>query len=307
MRSALVMSRLLQAIVVLIGASILVFAVVRVIPGDPVRLMVGEQATEQQVAEMRSRLGLDRPLWEQYLRYVRDALRGDFGFSLRRQRPVLTLVLEAFPATAQLALVSTALSALIGIPTGILSATRKGSALDNTLMFGMLIGQAMPVFWWGIVLIMVFAVLLHVLPTSGSGGLKYFVLPAVTLSTYYTSLITRLTRSCMTDVLREDYIRTARSKGFTERRVLLGHALKNASIPIATVIGLQVGNLLGGAVITEAVFAWPGIGTLAVQAIYNRDYPLVQGIVLLSAVIFVLINTLVDLSYYYLDPRVAGR
>ena len=307
MRLDLVFSRLLQSVVVLIGVSVVVFVVMRVIPGDPVVLMLGDLATEQRVEEVRAQLGLDRPIWEQYVIYVHDALRGNFGWSLRRQQPVSKLILEALPATAQLALVSTTVSVLIGIFTGILSATQRGSGLDKAMMLVMLVGQAMPVFWWGIVLVIVFAVMLHLLPTSGSGTPRHLILPAVTLSTYYTALITRLTRSGMVEVLGRDYIRTARAKGLGESRVILVHALKNASIPIATVIGLQVGTLLGGAVITETVFGWPGIGTLAVHAVYNRDYPLVQGIVLLSAVVFVFINTLVDLTYLHLDPRIRDR
>ena len=292
---------------VLFGVTFLVFSLVRIVPGDPVRLMLGDQATEEQIRAARTAYGLDRPLLVQYLYYLRDLFQGNFGQSLRQAQPVSKLVREALPATLQLAVVAIVLSVVIGVPLGVLTAMRKGSGLDSALMTLTLIGQAMPTFWWGIVLITVFAVTFRLVPTSGSGSLQQLILPAVTLSTYVTALIVRLTRSAMIDVLGQDYIRTAKAKGLVPRRVLFAHALKNASIPIVTVIGLQFGNLLGGAVITETVFAWPGIGLLALNAINNRDYPLLQAIVLLSAVAFLLINTLIDFLYVYLDPRIRFR
>lgn len=306
-RVGLAVSRLSQAIVVLIGVSLVVFLLVRVIPGDPVRLLVGDQATEEQVQQMRSKLGLDQPILKQYMVFIRDAVRGDFGVSIRQQRPVTGLVRQAFPATAKLAVSSILLAVLIGIPIGILSAARKGSTLDNLSMVLMLIGQAMPTFWWGILLIVVFSVTLRLLPTSGAGGIRHMILPTITLCTYYTAILARITRSAMLEVIGSDYIRTARAKGVGERRVVFAHALKNASIPIVTVVGLQFANLLSGAVITETVFAWPGMGLLTVNAIYTRDYPVIQATVLVLSGVFVLINTLVDISYLLLDPRIQGE
>jgi peptide/nickel transport system permease protein len=302
--TSLILSRVLQTLVVLVGVSMLVFVVVRIVPGDPVRLMLGDQATEAEVRETQAAYGLDRPVWVQYVYYVRDILRGDFGESLRQKRPVLALVLQSFPATAQLAAVSIAVSILVGVPIGIFAAVRTHSRLSDALMLVTLIGQAMPTFWWGIVLVIVFAVTLRLLPTSGAGTPQQLILPAVTLSTYILALIARLTRSAMAEVLSQDYIRTARAKGLVERHVLITHALKNAAIPIATIVGLQFGNLLGGAIITETVFAWPGVGLLAVNALSNRDYPVLQAVVLLSAVVFLMINALIDFVYVYLDPRV---
>jgi peptide/nickel transport system permease protein len=307
LQSSALVSRMLQFVVVLFGVTLLVFSLVRVVPGDPVKLLLGDQATEEQIRETRAAYGLDRPLLLQYAYYVRDLFRGDFGDSLRQKQPVVKLILEALPATLQLAAVSITLSIAVGVPLGVITALRKGSVLDSSLMTLSLIGQAMPTFWWGIVLITVFAVAFRLLPTSGTGSVQQLILPAVSLATYITSLIVRLTRSAMIEVLGQDYIRTAKAKGLAPQRILFTHALKNASIPIATVIGLQFGNLLGGAVIVETVFAWPGIGLLALNAINNRDYPLLQAIVLLSAVVFLAINMLIDFLYVYLDPRIRYR
>jgi peptide/nickel transport system permease protein len=307
LQSSALVSRMLQFVVVLFGVTLLVFSLVRVVPGDPVKLLLGDQATEEQIRETRAAYGLDRPLLLQYAYYVRDLFRGDFGDSLRQKQPVVKLILEALPATLQLAAVSITLSIAVGVPLGVITALRKGSVLDSSLMTLSLIGQAMPTFWWGIVLITVFAVAFRLLPTSGAGSVQQLILPAVSLATYITSLIVRLTRSAMIEVLGQDYIRTAKAKGLAPQRILFTHALKNASIPIATVIGLQFGNLLGGAVIVETVFAWPGIGLLALNAINNRDYPLLQAIVLLSAVVFLAINMLIDFLYVYLDPRIRYR
>lgn len=304
MAAQLLITRLAQAVVVFFGVSLVVFVLVRVIPGDPVRIMIGDQATEEQIQATRSAYGLDQPLPVQYWLYLRDMLGGDLGESLRQRQPVSELLLEALPATMQLAAAAGVLSVVVGIPIGILSAAQRGTLLDRAVMMIALVGQAMPTFWWGVVLILVFSVTLHLLPTSGAGTAAQLVLPAVTLSTYITALIARLTRSAMIDVLGQDYIRTGRSKGLTERRILLIHALKNASIPVATVLALQFGNMIGGAVITETVFAWPGIGTLALNAVTNRDYPVLQGVVLLSALAFLAINVCMDIVYVYLDPRI---
>lgn len=304
MGSSFLISRLLQSVVVLTGLTFLAFALVRVVPGDPVRLMLGDQATPEQIARARDDFGLDEPLLVQYFYYVGDLVRGDLGVSLRQRQPVTDLIRDALPTTLQLAITSIGLSVGIGVPLGILTAIRRGSGLDSIVMTATLFAQALPTFWWGIVLITVFSVSLRLLPTSGSGSLSHLILPAITLSTYVLALIVRLTRSAMIEVLSQDYVRTARAKGLSERVVLFTHALRNAAIPIVTIIGLQFGNLMGGAVITETVFAWPGIGLLALNAINNRDYPLVQAIVLLSAVTFLTINILIDLLYSILDPRI---
>ncbi|MBX3068972.1 MAG: ABC transporter permease [Thermomicrobiales bacterium] len=304
MSSNFLVSRVLQSLVVLAGLTFLVFALVRVVPGDPVRLLLGDQATPEQIEQTRKDFGLDESIIVQYGYFLGDIARGDLGTSLRQRQPVTDLIRDALPSTLKLALASIGLSVGIGVPLGILTAVKRGSAIDSVVMSATLFGQALPTFWWGIVLITIFSVSLRWFPTSGSGGWEHLVLPAVTLSTYVLALIVRLTRSAMVEVLTQDYVRTARAKGLSERVVLFGHALRNAAIPIVTIIGLQFGNLIGGAVITETVFAWPGIGLLALNAINSRDYPLLQAIVLLSAVTFLTINLIIDLLYSMLDPRI---
>jgi ABC-type dipeptide/oligopeptide/nickel transport system permease component len=249
-------------------------------------------------------MGFDQPLYQQYLIYLGQLAKGDLGTSFRFQRPVLDLALERLPATVELAAVSMALATVVAVPLGVIAAVRRYSRWDSGVMLGSLLGQSVPTFWLGILLILVFAVQFRVLPTSGRGSWQQVILPSITLGAYMMALIARLTRSGMLEVLGEDYVRTARAKGLFERAVLLRHALRNAMLPVVTVLGLQVGALLGGAIITEAVFAWPGIGTLAINAIYARDYPIVQATVLISAAIFVGINFLLDLTYQYLDPRI---
>ena len=231
-------------------------------------------------------------------------LSGDLGRSLRYRQPALPLVLERLPATAELALAALFVSLLVAIPAGVISAVRRDTAYDNLTMLGALFGQSMPVFWLGIMLILIFSVRLELLPTSGRGGLDHLILPAVTLGLYSTARVTRLVRAGMLDVIGQDYIRTAQAKGLPDRRVIVKHALRNTLIPVVTIIGLELGTLLGGAVITETIFAWPGIGRLAVTAIFQRDYPLVQATVLVTALVFVLSNLLVDLLYGWLDPRI---
>jgi peptide/nickel transport system permease protein len=296
--------RLLHSLFVLFGVSVIVFLLLRLIPGDPVRLLLPPEATEQMVQETRRLMGFDRPIYTQYVLYLGELLHGDLGTSIRFQRPVLDLVLERFPATLELTLVSMLIATLVAMPLGILAAVKRYSRWDAGVMLGSLVGQSVPTFWMGIVLILVFAVQLRVLPTSGRGSWQQLILPSITLGAYMMALIARLTRSGMLEVLREDYVRTARAKGLPERRVLVRHALRNALLPVVTVLGMQVGALLGGAIITEAVFAWPGIGTLTINAIYMRDYPIVQATVLISAAAFVLINFGVDLIYQLLDPRI---
>jgi len=296
--------QIVQAAIVLLNVSLVVFVLVRIVPGDPARLMLGMEASEEAVQAARAQFGFDRPLYVQYAQFVGGALRGDLGQSVRFRRPVGELLRESFPATLELAVAATAIALVLAVPAGIYAAVHRDGVLDRLLMAGALIGQAMPIFWLGIMLITLFSVRLGWLPTSGRGSLAQLVMPSVTLSTYVMALLARLTRSNMLDVLREQYVRTARAKGLREIVIVHKHALMSAALPIVTVLGLQVGALLSGAVVTETVFNWPGIGTLALRAIQQRDYPVVQGVVLVSAALFVLINGAVDLAYRYLDPRV---
>ena len=296
--------QIVQAAIVLLNVSLVVFVLVRIVPGDPARLMLGMEASEDAVQAARVQFGFDRPLYVQYAQFVGGALRGDLGQSVRFRRPVGDLLRESFPATLELALAATVIALILAVPAGIYAAVHRDGVLDRLLMAGALIGQAMPIFWLGIMLITLFSVKLGWLPTSGRGSLAQLIMPSVTLSTYVMALLARLTRSNMLDVLREQYVRTARAKGLRETVIVHKHALMSAALPIVTVLGLQVGALLSGAVVTETVFNWPGIGTLALRAIQQRDYPVVQGVVLVSTALFVLINGMVDLAYRYLDPRV---
>jgi ABC-type dipeptide/oligopeptide/nickel transport system permease component len=296
--------QIVQAAIVLLNVSLVVFVLVRIVPGDPARLMLGMEASEEAVQAARAQFGFDRPLYIQYVQFVGGALRGDLGQSVRFRRPVGDLLRESFPATLELALAATVIALILAVPAGIYAAVHRDGVLDRLLMAGALIGQAMPIFWLGIMLITLFSVKLGWLPTSGRGSLAQLIMPSATLSTYVMALLARLTRSNMLDVLREQYVRTARAKGLRETVIVHKHALMSAALPIVTVLGLQVGALLSGAVVTETVFNWPGIGTLALRAIQQRDYPVVQGVVLVSAALFVLINGMVDLAYRYLDPRV---
>jgi ABC-type dipeptide/oligopeptide/nickel transport system permease component len=299
---------------VLLGVSVVVFMVLHLSPGDPAEIMLGSQATQEDRARLRAELGLDQPLHVQYVRWLGHVVQGDLGRSLWMKRPVLAEVLVRFRATLLLTATALLLSTAAGIALGVLSATRRNSLLDRLSAVTSLFGASMPVFWLGIVLMVVFALWLRWLPASGmyapyGGGdlrdlLAHLVLPAVTLAAASTTIIARLTRSAMLDVLGQDYVRTARAKGVVERAVVLRHALQNGLIPIVTVVGVQAGYLLGGAVLTETVFAWPGVGTLMVQGILARDFPLVQGCVLVVALSFVLVNLAVDLLYAWLDPRI---
>lgn len=299
--------RVLQAIPLLFLASLVVFLLIHITPGDPVRLMLGEQASDEQVAAVRAQMGLDRSLPEQYLRFLGRAVQGDLGISIRAIRPTTDLILLALPATAQLAATALVLAVIIGIPVGIVAALKQGSWFDNLALFLALLGQSVPSFWLGLTLISFVALRWRLLPTSGYGEWQHLVLPACALAPFLAGIIIRITRTSFIDVLRQDYIRTAYAKGFHLPPVIFRHALKNAMLPIVTVLGLQTGALLGGAVVTETVFAWPGVGQLAVNAISSRDYPVVQGVVLVSALIFVVINLAVDLLYSVLDPRIRYR
>ncbi len=276
---------------------------VHLTPGDPIALILGEDATPEQRAEARASLGLDRPLPEQYLHYLGRLSRGDLGDSLRARRPVVSYVLERVPATAQLAVTAFVLTLAVGIPLGMAAAVHRESWLDHGARGLAILAQSVPGMWLGLILIIVFAVRWHWLPSIGAGSPRHLVLPSLTLASYLLGLVVRLTRSAMLDVLGQDYVRTARAKGLPERAVLGRHVLRNALVPVVTVLGLQLGTLLGGAVVTEAVFAWPGLGTLVVQALGHRDYPVVQAAVLLSAATFVLLNFAVDLLNNWLNPR----
>lgn len=297
------LSRLGQGLVTVFLASLVVFVLIRAVPGDPAVIMLGEQATLEDLGRLRSVMRLDRPLYEQYMTFLGQLLAGDLGMSIRFQRPAGELVKDRLGATAALAGAGLGLACLIGVPIGVLGAVRASSLTDRAVRVAALLSQAVPGFWLGLVLITIFAVQLRVLPASGGGDFSHLILPAITLASFLLGLTIRLTRASILDVLKQDFIRTARSKGLAERVIAFRHALRNALIPIVTVLGLQVGTLLGGAVITEAVFAWPGIGNLAVLAIYQRDYPVVQAVVLLSAVVFVVTNILVDLLCTWIDPR----
>jgi ABC-type dipeptide/oligopeptide/nickel transport system permease component len=305
---AYLLRRLLQSLLVLLGVSAVVFLILH-LTGDPAILLLPQDATAEDIARLRSQLGFNDPLIVQYLRFLRGAVQGNFGDSLRHGEPAMSLVLERLPATFELAGAGLLIALCLAIPAGILSAVRRNTVVDYVSTVIALLGQAMPTFWLGIMLILVFSVHLGWLPSSGRGGgdLQYLILPAVTLGLFTTARITRLTRSGMLEVLGQDYIRTARAKGVSEPPVVWKHALRNASIPIITIVGIELGTLLGGSVITETIFAWPGVGRLSVQAIFNRDYPVVQAAVFLLATTFVVVNFLVDITYTYLDPRIRFR
>lgn len=300
------LSRLLYALAVVFGVSVAVFFLIR-IGGDPSALFLPPEASLQEIEQFRHQMGFDRPLVVQYGEFIGRALRGDFGQSLRYEQPAMQLVLERVPATLQLSAAALLLSLCISLPLAILAAAYRGSIIDRTGLLISLIGQSFPTFWLAIMLILIFSEKMQLLPPSGRGGWQNLVMPAIALAAYSTAIITRLLRSSMIEVLQSDYIRTARGKGVSERGVILKHALRNAAIPTLTVIGLQVGALLGGAVITEEIFAYPGIGRLAIQAIANRDFTVVQAFVLFMAALIVGINLLVDLAYGLLDPRLRKR
>jgi peptide/nickel transport system permease protein len=296
--------RLLQAAATVLLAAAAVFFAVRLAPGDPAELLLPEGASPEQFAALRASWGFDEPLLVQFGSFFRNLLRGDLGVSLSYREPVLDVIRERLPATLQLASAAMALALIIAIPLGIAAALRPGSPFD-AIVSGMTIAtQSVPSFWLGVQLILIFSLALRLLPPSGAEGPRYLILPMVTLAADVTGLLTRVVRTEMATVLRQDYVRTARAKGLSAAAVNLRHAFRNAANPLVTVIGLRWGALLGGAAITETVFAWPGIGRLAIQSVSARDYPLVQGVVLVAAVIFVTLNLVVDLLYAVLDPRV---
>ncbi len=326
--------RLLNLIPVLLGITLLVFVFLHLIPGDPAVVMAGERATPDQVAALREQLGLNKPLPLQYLVFLGNLLRFNFGTSIITGVPIAEEIRIRWPATFELSVAAMLVAVILGIPAGVLAAVRKNSAVDNLTMSGSLLGVSLPVYWLGLLLVYLFAVNLHWLPPSGrlsidagfnfkpitgfyvldallqgnfrvlKDVLAHLVLPALTLGTIPLAILARITRSAMLEVLSQDYIRTARAKGLLERWVIFKHALKNALLPVVTIIGLQFGTLLGGAILTETIFSWPGIGSWIYEGILSRDYPVVQGGVVFVAVAFVLINLLVDLSYAFLDPRI---
>jgi|RhiMetdeSRZDD1v2_1073273.scaffolds.fasta_scaffold372879_2 ABC-type dipeptide/oligopeptide/nickel transport system permease component len=288
----------------LLGVATLVFAFLHLVPGDPVEIMLGESAAPADVAELRRELGLDRPLVVQYGRFLAHAARGDLGRSIVYRAPVSHVIATRYPATLELAGAAFLIALALALPLGVVAAVRPRSALDRGARLASLAGVCLPSFWLGPLLILVFSLRLAWLPVSGRGGVAHLVLPAVTLGLGMAGILVRLTRTSMLAALREDYVRSARAKGAPERRVVLVHALRNALVPVTTVAGLQAGGLLAGAIITETIFAWPGLGRLVVQAIDARDYPLVQGCVLAIAASYVLVNTATDLLQRAIDPRV---
>lgn len=300
-----ILRRLLSAIPLIFAIITIVFVVLRVaIPGDPVYVLAGDTASPELIERIRQKYGFDRPVLEQYLIFIGNAVRGDLGNSIKFGQPVITVIAKAFPFTVAITLQSVTLGTLIGLVVGIAAAVRRGSWIDHLSMLLVIFVNAFPTFWLGIILILVFSVGLRWLPVEGSGTWQHFVLPVVTLSLGQAALIARLTRSSLLEILNADYVRTARAKGLTDRRVIFLHALKNALIPIVTVVGLSFGGLLGGAVITESIFGLPGVGRLTIAAIGDRDYPMIQGTVLLVAVAFILVNLVVDVIYAYVDPRI---
>jgi len=296
--------RFLELIPVILSVTVIVFLLLHLIPGDPAEILAGEEATIEDIRAIRSQLGLDKPLIVQYITYMKNAFRGDLGRSMRTRRPVLREITDRYFNTILLAACSVVVMVLLGITTGILSAIKQYSWLDNISMIVALFGVSMPVFWLGLMLMLLFSVYLGMFPTTGIGTFKHLVLPSVTLGASATAVVARLTRSSMLEVIRQDYIRTARAKGLNEFLVIMRHALKNALIPVVTIVFLRFGVLLGGAVLTETVFAWPGIGWLMIDSIWARDYPVVQGCILMVAISFVLINLFTDLLYAFIDPRI---
>jgi peptide/nickel transport system permease protein len=327
--------RLAEAVPVLAGVSVVVFLFLRLIPGDPALTLLGERANEQNLARVREQFGLNQPLHVQYWRFAERALHGDLGRSIRTNRPVMEEARSRFAATVELSVAALTLAVVAGVGAGVVSAMRRGSLADHLARVLSLAGISMPIFWLGLVLIWVFGVQLQWLPTDGRldatvrytpvtnfvlidavlqrrwdlipNLLRHLALPAVALSTVPMAVIARMTRSAMLEVLRADYVRTARAKGLPERMVIFGHALRNAALPVVTIVGLQVGFLLSGAILTETIFAWPGVGRWVFESILNRDYPVVQGMTLAVAVIFVAVNLLVDILYALLDPRIRLR
>jgi len=327
-----IIKRLLQIIPVVLGVTLIAFALIHLAPGDPVRTMLGQHATQQEIDEISARYGLDQPLYIQYFMWLGDVLQGDLGRSILSHEQVTTEIASRFPNTIELAIAAMIFAILIGVVAGIISATKQYSVADYSVMGLALFGISMPVFWLGIMLMMIFGVFLGWLPIGGridlllpfqsitgfmvidsiitlNGAallsvLEHLILPAIALGTIPMAIIARTTRSSMLEVLRQDFIRTERAKGLSERKVIYKHAIRNAMVPVVTVIGLNFGLLLSGAILTETVFSWPGVGRLVVDAVYARDYPLVIGCILIFALVFVIVNLITDILYTYIDPRI---
>jgi len=331
-----ILRKLLTVIPTFLGITLVAFTLIRLVPGDPIEVMVGERRLDPEMhAALVHRLGLDQPLHQQYLKYITDLVHGDLGTSLVTREPVLKEFLVLFPATVELTLVALLLAMLVGMPAGMIAGLKRGSAVDHSVMGVAMTGYSMPIFWWGLIMIMFFSVDLGWTPVSGRIAIEYdipqrtglllidsllsgeegaflsacrhLILPVIVLGTVPMAVIARMTRSSMLEVLREDYIRTARAKGLAPLRVIVVHALRNALIPVITVIGLQVGSLLAGAVLTETIFSWPGIGKWLIDSIARRDYPVVQTGILVSASIFVFVNLVVDLLYGWVNPRIRAE
>lgn len=327
-----IIKRLLQIIPVVLGVTLIAFALIHLAPGDPVRTMLGQHATQQEIDEIRAKYGLDQPLYYQYFIWLGDVVQGDLGRSILTHEQVTTEIGSRFPNTIELAIAAMIFAILIGVVAGIISATKQYSVADYSVMGLALFGISMPVFWLGIMLMMIFGVFLGWLPIGGridllipfqritgfmvidsiitlNGAalisvLRHLLLPAIALGTIPMAIIARTTRSSMLEVLRQDFIRTERAKGLSERKVIYKHAIRNAMVPVVTVIGLNFGLLLSGAILTETVFSWPGVGRLVVDAVYARDYPLVIGCILIFALVFVIVNLITDILYTYIDPRI---
>ncbi|GED70796.1 peptide ABC transporter permease [Brevibacillus reuszeri] len=297
-------NRLAAGLLVVFGISVFTFALVHMIPGDPVRMMLGQKATQEQVEHIREQMGLNKPLVEQYTTYVTGIIQGDFGTSLKTGQPVLTEIMNRFPATLKIAVTAILIAIVVGIAMGIVAAKYKDTIVDRAVLTLATMGVSIPGYWLGLLLMLLFAVKWKWFPIAGGTGLKDLVLPAVTLGVYASTIICRLTRSGMLEVLSQDYIRTARAKGINESVILFRHAFRNVMIPVVTVVGLQMASLLGGAVLIEQVFSWPGIGTLAIDAIFSRDFPMIQGTTLFMGIVYVSVNIVIDLLYGFIDPRI---
>ncbi len=299
-----ILHRILMLVPVLFGVTLVSFSLLHLVPGDPAEILGGQEATVEDIARIRREYGLDRPLIVQYVRFLANAARGDLGISIQSRHPVRELLFQRLAFTLQLSLASILVASAIGLFAGIISSTRQYSILDTASMLGALFGISMPIFWLGLLLILVFAVKLHWLPSGGTGTFAHLILPAIALGSASAAVIARMTRASMLEVARQDYIRTARATGYRESVVIFRHGLKNAMIPVLTVFGLEFGYMLGGAVLTETVFALPGIGRLLVEGIFMRDYPVVQGTMIVVAATFVLVNLLTDVAYALFDPRI---
>lgn len=298
-----ILKRLAYTVFVIIGVTIITFFLLKLAPGNPARLMLPETATEEQVHDMEIRLGLDKPLPEQYLMYINKVVHGDLGVSMFYLKPNAQLIAERFPATAKLAFSAIAFSLILAIPLGIIAGVKRGTAADFFAMLFALFGQSMSAVWLGILLILVFAVKLRWVPAMGYGSWINLILPCITLGTALASLVTRMVRSGMIDILQEDYITATYARGISPAKVIFKYAFRNAMLPVVTIVGIEVGMFLGGAVVIEKIFGWPGLGSLTIQAIGLRDFPLVQSILLIISIIFVLVNLLVDIIYTFVDPR----